>query len=672
MLPLRLEDCLHVTGLAQVPQGGIPPVHTKFRDHYRHMGEAKAALMQPGEKLAIHHIVEVLPQAVARIQHAGPAEEAGGGTDVAVMVDIYERRPARSLDTAKKVPALVHETVVPIDDIRRALTGGLFDPGEGSGLQAIIRIQPHHPSAAGAVEALVNGIRHPLVLPLGPNDLRKALHDHLAVISRTAIDHNVLHAYPLLGSNAGKAVTEEAAVIQIRGDDREVHFYPHAVHPTLAEGCFPLPALAFFPFACGVPRPAAICSFIFATLILSALTWTVWQYRFIAAPGVPAMDLTYLPPEVTKETEGMGEENEGFLRMTAAEEVPRILLKWTTPPAAKYAHFSVSASLENLKRGGMPWEDGRVLLIWMDPAGTPAKGHLPLWAGHCSSPSDPSDMIVPLQRAGAFPCFIIENRAKSGSFLLKSMVVQPLKQRPWVPAAVILLICGWTGLIWSGLRATCSGHPVRWPRYACAAALWVAAAWFSSLPGPFVPWRPVFQSFPISKIAPPQAKDEPPPATVPAPTVAALPASQPQPAAPPSQDPARPPAQAAGKSGPNAQTAQTPVNRTAERMRGEFTSWIFGTVPMLKRPIHILGFAALTFLFCMLAGNASAARVALALGGLTEFMQWAYGFGFDAGDVADLVFDTLAVIAGVVFWRWSGRILARLRPRSAPAAAAKA
>ena len=132
------------------------------------------------------------------------------------------------------------------------------------------------------------------------------------------------------------------------------------------------------------------------------------------------------------------------------------------------------------------------------------------------------------------------------------------------------------------------------------------------------------------------------------------------------------PIPAAGKPASDAQTPEAAAKRPAERMRGEFTSWIFGTVPMLKRPIHILGFAALTFLFCLLAGNARAAWVALALGGLTEFMQWAYGFGFDAGDVADLVFDTLAVIAGVVFWRWSGRILARLRPRSAPATAADA
>jgi len=281
-------------------------------------------------------------------------------------------------------------------------------------------------------------------------------------------------------------------------------------------------------------------------------------------------------------------------------------------------------------------------------------------------------------------------------------VVQPLKQRPWVPAATVLLIGGWTALIWSGLRAMCRRHPVRWPRYACAAALWVAAAWFSSLPGPFVPWRPVFKPFPISQIAPPQAKAKPLPATVPAPAVVAPPVSE-SPVAPlPPPEPVMPPAEAAGetapmvdasapdaapsatavkeaapnsageKPAPNTQTAETSAKRPAERMRGEFTSWIFGTVPMLKRPIHILGFAALTFLFCLLAGNARAAWVALALGGLTEFMQWAYGFGFDAGDVADLVFDTLAVIAGVVFWRWSGRILARLRPRSTPPEAAEA
>jgi hypothetical protein len=105
---------------------------------------------------------------------------------------------------------------------------------------------------------------------------------------------------------------------------------------------------------------------------------------------------------------------------------------------------------------------------------------------------------------------------------------------------------------------------------------------------------------------------------------------------------------------PHRPELKLPDARPPERLGGGLIRWFLNTLPDLKRPIHLIAFAGLTSLLCMLAGSARAAWVALALGGISEFCQWAFGFGFDWGDVVDLAFDTTAVLLGILLWRWVG------------------
>jgi glycopeptide antibiotics resistance protein len=74
-------------------------------------------------------------------------------------------------------------------------------------------------------------------------------------------------------------------------------------------------------------------------------------------------------------------------------------------------------------------------------------------------------------------------------------------------------------------------------------------------------------------------------------------------------------------------------------------------LPALKKFAHLIGFSVLAFLLALLAGNRRAMWPTLALGALSEFYQWAFGFGFGWDDVLDLVLDTASVMVGIAVWR---------------------
>ena len=173
---------------------------------------------------------------------------------------------------AREAAGLVHEVPVAVDHIGLTLLQQRQHRRQRAGLQAVVGIQPHHPLARGAVEALVDRVAHPLVRLLDPRRMRKTRRHRRAVIGRAAVDDEVLqsetrwggrcacgkegrcmiahggwlaagtrrisrhrpaihiggHAPPLLGClqlprHAIEALAEEAAVVERGGDEGEVH-----------------------------------------------------------------------------------------------------------------------------------------------------------------------------------------------------------------------------------------------------------------------------------------------------------------------------------------------------------------------------------------------------------------------------------------------------------------
>lgn len=412
---------------------------------------------------------------------------------------------------------------------------------------------------------------------------------------------------------------------------------------TFRRGKIPLPS--------GVPRLAAICGYLFAFLLLSALTWLTWQYRYEALQDQPALTLGHTPRELMRvpfgKVESAGEG--GAVRLKAAAEAPRIELRWREQPHAKLAHIRLEASCEGVKAGRNNWDDARVTLLWIDAQGKLAPDHLPLWSAQGSVRSS-RDMVVPLARHGTLPKFIITNRGSAGEFTLHSFSVQPVAYRPGIFYAIVLLTGAWVAWAAWGIRRWVAGVGTGWWKLAAAAGLSVLFGWYSSLPGPWLPWQPIGKPFPIEVVSE-VPKVISPPKPVPAPAPAPLaPAPAPTPT-PPVATPAPVPAPApAPVAVPAPQPLPAAEEGAPEGIGGGPIRWLLARLPAVKKFAHLAGFAVLTALLGLLTGNRRAIWPALFLALLSEFCQWAFGFGFGWDDVLDLVLDTASVMLGLAIW----------------------
>ncbi len=400
-----------------------------------------------------------------------------------------------------------------------------------------------------------------------------------------------------------------------------------------------------------MPRPPAICGYVFAFVLLSALTWLAWQYRFEALQDQPALTLQHTPQEVMRVPAGtITPEGEG-LRLDAAPELPSLEYRWKERPRAKFAHVIVDASCEKVENGIYHWDDARVNLLWIDSKGKLAPDYMPLWSGIGDQPRGSHDLIVPLDRQGTLPKIAIENRGKAGSFHLYYLSFQPVAYRAGLPQAIVLLVAAWLGWAAWGLRRWIMAGAA-WPKILAAAGLWLAFAWLSTLPGPWVPYHSLLRPFPIAAIP------APPPVAVPTPAPPPLPQPAADPAVavnPPPSDPALAPSPTAVSSPPPAVAAPQPLPSAAEGpaegVGGGPVRWLLSRLPELKKFAHLGGFSALAFLLAMLAGSSRAMWPTLLLGALSEFYQWAFGFGFGWDDVLDLILDTASVMVGIALWR---------------------
>ncbi len=418
---------------------------------------------------------------------------------------------------------------------------------------------------------------------------------------------------------------------------------------------FTLSAKGEFHFPARVPRLAVTTGYLAAFLALSALTWVVWQWRFVAAKGAPALMLDQLPREVVRVDSGHQAGTESGLLLRAGTPPPMVEYRWREMPRAKYAHIRIEVSCKGVMVGKMPWDDARIQLLWFDADGKLAPSYLPLWSNRGDQPREAHDMIVPFSRTGTLPTIVIQNLGVSGDMVLHSLQVQPAVPRPGASWAIVFLVSGWLGWVAWGLRRWIAGDNPSRARILMAAALWVGFAWATCVPGPWIPWRPIKRPYPIHAVETDKKSASEPiarPATLPldqAPAVAPpMATASPETAAAPPAVPAAPP------SPPDTGNPARPLpedGKEPERMGGGSARWVLNNLAAFKRPVHLIVFSLLSAALAMLTGSRRAIWPALMLGALSEFSQWAFGFGFDLVDVLDLMLDAVAVLAGVAIWR---------------------
>jgi hypothetical protein len=397
-----------------------------------------------------------------------------------------------------------------------------------------------------------------------------------------------------------------------------------------------------------VPRRAAISGYFVVLLVLCALTWALWQWRFVAVPGSPALTLGFTPDGLARSVSGPVVQQGDRLLLPGGAEIPQVEYHWTRPPEARHAHVALRVSCRGVEVGKMPWDDARVILIWVDGAGKMVQGHLPLWSGRGDHPNAFRDMVVPLSRGGTLPKIVFENRGSAGEFKVESIQIQAVDHRAGLVWMTVGILLAWLAMISFGFRKWVAAAPVGAPRILAAAVVWVGFAWAYCLPGPWNPFPSLGTPYPIEAVAPPP------------PTPALLPPSKPVAEPAPAADPGHELVAPAPAPAVPAKAELTAEPATPERLEGGLVRWLFNHLPYLKRPLHLLAFAALTALLALLTGSRRAMWPAIVLGVISEVCQWAFGFGFDLSDVLDLVMDAAAALAGLVLWRWSLRLWNKL------------
>jgi hypothetical protein len=399
-----------------------------------------------------------------------------------------------------------------------------------------------------------------------------------------------------------------------------------------------------------VRRFLSACGYLFVVLVLGAVSRELWQHRFIPAAGQLPLVLGYIPPGVAEVVSGavdLPAGRGGAMGLTAAEKPPQVMFQWFTEPSAPYAYIAVEAGCEGVVQGLNYWDDARVTVTWVDRTNKRLPDFLPVWSARNTHEVKFREVILPMTRKGGLPRVGVENLGYAGHMTLKSLTVQPVVERPWFRWAAAGLVLIWMGTLYAGLRRWVAREIAAW-RIVAAAAVCVIFTWYAAFPGPWMPLQPLQERFAITPLAPPEAPPAKPVPAAPGPEIAETPAPTPAPVPPPPvAKPVEIPAFPAEVKGP------------PEKLSGSTVRAFVTDLPFLKIYVHFFAFAGLAAALAFLTGTRRAAYVAGALGFLSEFCEWAFGFGVDWGDAQDLVMDATAVLAGMIFWKLASKWLVK-------------
>lgn len=370
---------------------------------------------------------------------------------------------------------------------------------------------------------------------------------------------------------------------------------------------------------------------VLAGLLLAVLSGLLWQFRF--EHSAPAANLR------------IGTDTRGWV-LHSPERFKIDADTWTLAPPdrpavasaegllpglgkQRFLHVAMDAAWENITRkDDRSWWSARVSLGGRQPDGTyswPQDGDLINASG--SRGWHRAECVFDLPPDIGEPRFFINNLAATGSLSVRRLTVTPVRERPWIPAATVILVLAW--LVWT---ATLLGGKHGLPRQAAASLVFVAAGWLLVFPQPHFHPRPFPGGFLLG------------------PGIPSLPESV-SPAKPVSSPPARfevPPTLAASKTSPPPPGSGSD-HGLAKLFRKIDRDWRFA---------HIAAFCGVGLALFTLAGLRHAWPAATALALLSECIPNLLGQEFHADDAVDLA----ANLAGLALAAAGVLTAAKIRP----------
>lgn len=348
----------------------------------------------------------------------------------------------------------------------------------------------------------------------------------------------------------------------------------------------------------------------FFIVLLASMT-VLWIHRYQRTAGEPQWQLADLY-EQAKHAEGLnwgGTPEFPTLMLTRANREPPRAIRLAIPnaTAVKALHLRFRLVAHGLTPGHEDWQTGRIAIEWHASDGKSPYELDPVAAIKEDKDSGIMTLVAVPADGPAVPAIRMEHLGVNGGFELSALEMIAVEETTWWKLG------GWAlslmSLIWLSAVIACWPGVKLWQSTAAAAVFLVMFVEFV-IPGPWKMQRPLLgQEFVIGG------------------AVAPIPHPSPT-------------------SHPNGITSGT-VNPTGKIVvQGGLPLRIRWVMKPLKPVLHVALLAAPAFLFALLLGSKRAVLLALPLAVSIEVAQAVLGYGFDWGDVIDLLFDGIGIILG--------------------------
>ncbi len=353
----------------------------------------------------------------------------------------------------------------------------------------------------------------------------------------------------------------------------------------------------------------------------------LWCHRFERMPMAPDLrlaDLRSVVPVLPPGAEWGGSAQDPVLRLVVSQEHPRVRVRMELPgvPPVEACLIRFRMKGKNLTVGEQSWDDGRVLIQWVSADGKTKLETDPVGSLRGDTDSGDTELVVRPANGRSIPVLWIEHLGRDGEFEISRLEMIPMRGRAVWRFGQWGLVAAWIFWIWMFLPM--GGNRSRWMS-ALAAVIWVVAAVFLAVPGP---WKTLHQLVMPFKIGPPVAL-------------------------------------MVGDEHPGIDMKS--VKPTPALQLPEPDAEVFGEIPiqdgwvikvkhylsMLRPLLHVVLLFVPTLVFASLVNRRSAILLASGLAVAIETAQTAFGYGFGWDDVADLSTDAIGI--ALALWVWGRR-----------------
>lgn len=363
-------------------------------------------------------------------------------------------------------------------------------------------------------------------------------------------------------------------------------------------------------------RPLAL----FVTFaLLAAALFLLWSQRFQRVAEAPLWSMADLrgPAGGIKGVTWSPSAGDFSVRIGSSSAGGGFALRLPLPEAraSRALHLSFRLKALDLEQGPQIWQNGRFLIEWRkpgQPSATPPETD-PIASVRFDDVDQVRGIVaVPLE-GPAIPSLRLEHLGLSGELELSDLEATVVEDRP-------LWIYGRWGifagfLLWGAAVTRCLSSVRRLPAL-LAALVWVVMGVNFAVPGPWKVQRPMGRPFDLGQTSGPGRA-------------------------------AVRPSSGADIAGPEVIRASGDIP-----VQGSLPLRIKFLITSARPLLHALMLAAPAFLIAALAGMKPSWFLSGLLAVLIELSQWAFGYGFGADDVLDLLCDTTGIALGLGLCTW--------------------